>query len=331
MNDRGDRGGLTGHPASVSVQQAYDSFDPARWATVGLGLEAGRWGPEKVPERLDGIGVPRDEIERVYLPLSRVLVSLAEDRSRRPTGVEDGHPSGLGRPGLGRRPLVLGIAGGVAVGKSTTARVLEALLEGGPASPAVAVVSADSFLYPNRLLSERGLLDKKGYPETYDLGSMVAAISAVRAGRRRVAVPVYSHEEYDIVSGARSIVDRPDILIVEGLVVLQDAPGGCGTSAPSVRDLLDASVYLDASEAGAFGWFCSRLADLRSDRDRRGAFATWLASLSDDEVASIAEAAWTGINRANLVEHVAPTRSRALVILEKDRHQRVVRVLCRRP
>ncbi|MHB8429847.1 MAG: type I pantothenate kinase [Acidimicrobiales bacterium] len=331
MNDRGERDGLTGHPESASVQQTYDTFDPARWATVGLGLEGGRWGPEKVPERLDGIGVPRDEIERVYLPLARVLVSLAEARSCRPTGAEDGHPSGPGRPGPGRRPLVLGIAGGVAVGKSTTARVLGALLEGGPASPMVAVVSADSFLYPNRLLGERGMLDKKGYPETYDLGSMVAAISAVRAGRRRVAVPVYSHEEYDIVPRARSIVDRPDILIVEGLVVLQDAPGGCGTRAPSVRDLLDASVYIDASEADAFGWFRSRLADLRSDRDRRGAFATWLASLSDDEVASIAEAAWTGINRVNLVEHVAPTRSRALVILEKDRHQRVVRVLCRRP
>jgi type I pantothenate kinase len=279
----------------------------ARGRTGGVGTES-----EAVARASAGEPVDAGEVREVYLPLARWI----EDRMAVP-----GHAR---RAADGDLPatVVVGITGSVAAGKTTTARVLAGLLRRGPVHRTVDLLTTDGFLYPNQVLEQRGLLDRKGFPESYDHQALSAALDAVRAGQPEVGVPVYSHESYDIVPDQVQWIRRPDILVVEGLTVLQGALGGGA--------LVDLAIYVDADEASVARWHTERLLALRSDVDAEPSdFQRWFASLSEVEAHQVAASSWSEINLVNLREHVAPTRGQADVILQKDADHRVHRVLLR--
>jgi type I pantothenate kinase len=297
----------------------FDAVEWEQWAARGPGTAP---PPPELVRAAAGAGpVPPGEVEEVYLPLCRLLAER----------FGGGHPPPRPARGGAVPPFVLGIAGGVAVGKSTSARVLRALLRGGHGGPTVELLGTDAFLHPNYVLAARGLLGRKGFPESYDHRSLVASLDAIRSGVSEVAVPVYSHLAYDIVPGRSHSIREPDVLIVEGLNVLQ-APAGDRADGPAaVSDYLDASIYVDASEQDAGRWFRERLFALRAgSTPESGEIIRWLSTLSDVEAGAVAEATWTEVNLVNMRQHVAPTRDRAQVILEKDGRHRVVRVLVAR-
>jgi type I pantothenate kinase len=309
------------------VDVGFETFTRQEWAALGQRADPGRslLQVEQVAERAKAI--PLDEVVDVYLPLSRLLGLVGESKRGRIDGVGRflgavGHPS----------PFMIGITGSVAVGKSTTARVLKELLEGGPGNPTVDLLSTDSFLYPNRVLDDRGLMDRKGFPESYDRAGLITALAAIRNGRPDVAVPVYSHRSYDIVPDEHQLIGSPDLMIVEGLNVLQMGSEVGPYGQVTASDFLDVSIYVDATEEDIARWFRQRLLGLR-DRGAEdpGAFLRWFASLSDEQAVAVADQTWSGINLVNLRENVAPTRLRAHVILVKAGDQQVSRVLVRRP
>jgi type I pantothenate kinase len=230
-----------------------------------------------------------------------------------------------GRAGPTRgAPYLIGIAGGVAAGKSTTARALQVALAGGSGPrgrPAVEVIGTDGFLLPNDELSARGILARKGFPESYDVGRLVGFLSDVKAGRRAVEAPVYSHDTYDIVPGRVVTVCHPDFLVMEGINVLED---------PSVIALLDFSIYVDADAGDLERWYVERFLVLtRQARSRPASFYRRFARLADDAVADLARQVWRGVNAVNLEEHIAPTRCRADLILEKGPDHAVRRIRLR--
>ena len=227
-------------------------------------------------------------------------------------------------------PFIIGIAGGVAVGKSTTARVLQALLAKGEGRGSVELLTTDGFLWPNATLEARGIMGRKGFPESYDQRRLVEVLTAIRAGEPEVATPVYSHAFYDIVPGELHIIRRPDILIVEGLNVLQISTVGASTSPVVVSDFFDISIYVDAAETDVARWFRERLLVLRSTTSEPGSLFHGLASLSDREVTALAKQVWDQVNLVNLRENVAPTRGRAHLIVEKGPDHLVHRILLRR-
>jgi type I pantothenate kinase len=216
-------------------------------------------------------------------------------------------------------PFIIGIGGSVAVGKSTTARVLRELLTRWPEAPKVELVTTDGFLFPNAVLKAEGLMERKGFPESYDVAALLAFLTDVKAGKPRVEAPVYSHLTYDIVPGETIAVDRPDILILEGLNVLQprDLPKD-GKAVPFVSDFFDFSIFLDADEASLQGWYIERFMRLKETRfrDPRSYFHDY-ASLSDADAEKVAEGLWERINLVNLRENILPTRPRADLILSK--------------
>lgn len=274
--------------------------------------------------RLRGIGEPvdLDEIVEVYLPLSRLLnLSVA--------GVRDLHAArarflGASAPKV---PFVLAIAGSVAVGKSTTARILRTLLARWPDHPRVELVPTDGFLLPNAELERRGLLERKGFPESYDLAALVRFVAAVKSGVEEVAAPVYSHLTYDVVPGERAIVRRPDVLILEGLNVLQPSRG----ARTFVSDYIDFSIYVDADVADVRRWYVERFMTLRETafRDERSYFARY-AELDPDAARAEALRIWTTINEVNLVQNVAPTRARSDLVLRKGPTHEVESVAVRK-
>jgi type I pantothenate kinase len=280
-------------------------------------------------ERLRGVNEPisLNEVADIYLPLSRLL-------SFHVAAVQELHASVGGfltRP-TPKVPYIIGIAGSVAVGKSTAARVLQALLTRWPGHPRVDLVTTDGFLFPNRVLRRRGIMHRKGFPESYDLRRLVRFLSEVKSGKALVSAPVYSHLTYDIVPGKRLVVRRPDILILEGLTVLHT-----GTSSPGrgpqvfVSDFFDFSLYIDADERHVRRWFVERFLTFRETafRDPRSYFRRF-ADLSAAEARRFALEVWREINGRNLRENVLPTRSRADLILRKGPDHRVQRVLMRR-
>jgi type I pantothenate kinase len=304
----------------------FETFTRQEWSLLGRRADAGRFPLQADEVAQRATPIPLDEVVDVYLPLSRYLGLMWEskrgrvDRADRFLGAV-GHPS----------PFMIGITGSVAVGKSTTAQVLKELLEAGPGHPTVDLLSTDSFLYPNRVLDDRGLMDRKGFPETYDRAGLVGSLAAIRIGRLDVAVPVYSHRSYDIIADEHRLICRPDLVIVEGLNVLQtgsqDAPYGQVTAS----DFLDVSIYVDAAEEDIARWFRQRLLGLRvAGTEDPGAFLRWFSSLTDEQAVAVADQTWSGINLVNLRENVAPTRLRAHVILVKAGDQQVSRVLVRR-
>ncbi|MEV5711041.1 type I pantothenate kinase [Actinoallomurus sp. NPDC052274] len=275
-------------------------------------------------EALRGLNDRTDfaEVEEVYLPLARLigLFAAADGRLRDAVGAFLGDP-------VAPTPFVIGIAGSVAVGKSTVARLVRTLLARGPGEPKVELVTTDGFLYPNATLAERGLMNRKGFPESYDRRALLGFVSAVKAGAAELSVPVYDPLSYDIVPEARQVVRRPDILIVEGLNVLQTArPGGLALS-----DLFDFSIYVDARVNDARQWYIDRFFALRRTvfTDERSFFHPY-ARVDPDEAAAYAERMWREINEVNLVANILPTRERATLVLCKDHDHRIHRVRLRR-
>jgi len=303
----------------------FQALTREEWAALG------RRSPNRPSESDIGQAVAAGEVmepgevAEVYGPLCQILADPIAVICGATHKVADPLPGDV-RP----RPFVIGIAGSVAVGKSTTSRVLQELLRRGTARPTVDVVATDNFLYPNRELQACGLMDRKGFPESYDQGRLIAALAAIRAGEPEVRIPVYSHESYDIVAGEQ-LVGRPDIVIVEGLNALQAGTGDERRRRVSFADFFDFSLYLDAAEDDVALWFGERLLALRASvASRPGALAQWLASLSEAEARSMADSTWSGINLVNLRENVAPTRGLADVVLEKGRDHHVSRVFVRR-
>ncbi len=269
-----------------------------------------------------------EEVSSIYLPLSRLL-SLYVAATQ---GLFKATQRFLQAEADGKVPYIIGVAGSVAVGKSTTSRVLKALLARWPNTPKVDLITTDGFLLPNAELIAQGLLGRKGFPESYNTVALLRFLADIKTGKRNVPAPVYSHLVYDVVAGQEIVIDRPDILIVEGLNVLQPAwlPRD-GKAIPFVSDFFDFSIYLDASEEDLRQWYLNRFLRLRKTAftDPRSYFHRY-AEISDEEATQIAEDLWERINLANLRENVLPTRPRASLILRKDPTHQIEEVALRR-
>ena len=267
--------------------------------------------------RLRGVNeeVSLDEVAEIYLPLSRLLNLYVAATQNLHTASD----TFLGKIAA-RVPYIIGMAGSVAVGKSTTARVLRALLAQWPHHPKVELLTTDGFLFPNRVLEERGLMERKGFPESYDARRLVRFLADVKSGRPEVEAPVYSHHRYDIVPDERQVFHSPDILIVEGLNVLQTGHGLRGGKPPRlfVSDFFDFSIYVDAAARHIEDWYVERFLKFRGlvFRDESAYFHRF-AALTDGEARQVARDIWQRINGPNLEENIGPTRDRADLILHK--------------
>lgn len=297
----------------------YRVFTRADWANLRADTPMTLTAAE-----LDGLRALNDpvsiaEVEEIYLPLSRLLSLYVEATQ----ALHQATQSFLGTRD-GKVPYLIGVAGSVAVGKSTTARVLRQLLSRWPNMPKVDLITTDGFLYPNSVLRASSLMERKGFPESYDMPTLLRFLSDIKAGHHQVEAPVYSHLVYDIVPGETITIDRPDILIVEGLNVLQPArlPRD-GKAIPFVSDFFDFSVYLDADESLLRRWYVERFMTLRETafRNPRSFFRKY-ADLSESEALETAHGLWSRINQPNLVENILPTRPRAdLILLKGETHQ----------
>jgi len=305
----------------------YRVFSRAQWAKLRddtpMTLDASEISAlRSMHDRLD-----LKEVEEIYLPLSRLLsIYVAATQrlyfsQRRFLGIQDR-----------KMPYIIGVAGSVAVGKSTTARVLQALLARWSPRPKVDLVTTDGFLFPNAVLERQGLMQKKGFPESYDLPTLLGFLSDIKSGRTPVRAPIYSHLTYDIVPNQWVEIEQPDILIVEGVNVLQTGrlPRD-GKAVPVVSDFFDFSVYIDAEEPVLRKWYVKRFLALRDTafHDSRSYFHRY-APLSDEEATATALAIWDRTNFANLEDNILPTRPRATLILQKGADHVVEAVALRR-
>lgn len=280
-------------------------------------------------ENLTGSGdrIDLDEVRTIYLPLSRLLslYVAATQQLRTATSTflgEDSTPV----------PYIIGIAGSVAVGKSTSARLLRTLLARWPNTPRVSLVTTDGFLHPNAVLEERGIMHRKGFPESYDQRALLKFVSHIKSGVSEVRAPTYSHLTYDILPHEETVVTSPDVLIVEGLNVLQSArPRLDGTQGLTVSDYFDFSIYVDAPRDHIQRWYVDRFLQLRRTAfaDPESYFHRY-STLSDEAAEAKATDIWRTINEVNLVENVLPTRGRATLVLTKDKDHSVRRVLLRK-
>ncbi len=314
-------------PVQRTSTTPFDEISRENWARLSnetpLPLSA------RDVERLRGLGdrVDLREVDDVYRPISRLLnLQVAGAQALRRARGEFLHEK------LPRTPYVIGVAGSVAVGKSTTARLLRELLARWPDTPRVQLVTTDGFLYPNAELERRGIMHRKGFPESYDRRALLRFVADVKSGVDRVEAPVYSHLVYDIVPEEKVVVERPDVLILEGLNVLQPArPRRDGKLGVAVSDFFDFSVYVDAKAEDVRRWYMERFSSLRETAfsDPRSYFRRY-AELSDEDAMRTAQRIWDTINGPNLTQNVLPTRGRADLILRKGADHQVATVLLRR-
>lgn len=310
-------------PERVRELSPYRSFSRDEWASLRADTPLTLTADDLARLRSLNDPISVEEVIAIYLPLSRLLsLYVASTQglfkaTQRFLGADDG-----------KMPYIIGIAGSVAVGKSTTARLLKALLSRWPNTPKVELVTTDGFLHPNATLLRDGLMERKGFPESYDGTALLRFLSEIKAGQRHVRAPVYSHLVYDVVPGDFIEVDRPDILIVEGLNVLApNRPQRDGNERPFVSDYFDFSVFVDAEIALIEQWYVERFMRLRQTAFRNPkSFFRKYATLSDEEARETALSIWHRINLANLRENIMPTRLRAGLILTKGASHRIERV-----
>lgn len=269
-----------------------------------------------------------DEVRRIYLSMSRLLSAHVETSQ----ALFSQRKIFFNANDAVKTPFIIGMAGSVAVGKSTTARILQELLKRWPSSPKVDLVTTDGFLYPNEVLRRENLMERKGFPESYDVGALLRFLSAIKSGQRNVHAPLYSHLTYDVLPGEFVTIDQPDILIFEGLNVLQprELPKD-GKFVPFVSDFFDFSIYIDADADLIHHWYISRFMRLRETAFRNPAsFFHRYSQLSEEAARAIAEGLWRNINLRNLMENILPTRPRADLILRKGKDHLIEEVALRK-
>lgn len=306
--------------ARSSDSTPYVNFSRDEWRHLRNSMPQVLTEDEVVTLRGIGENIDLDEVAAVYLPLSRLIHLQVQARQQLTQATETflgGNP--------GHVPFVIGVAGSVAVGKSTTARLLQVLLQRWESHPRVDLVTTDGFLYSSAELEKRKLMPRKGFPESYDRRALLRFVTDVKSGRPSVAAPVYSHFSYDIVPGESQLVEQPDILIIEGLNVLQTGP------TLVVSDLFDFSIYVDAATPVIENWYIERFLKLRNTAFRRpGAHFARFAEIDDQEATRVAREIWQSINLPNLVENIAPTKVRASLVLRKGADHLVERVQMRK-
>ncbi len=303
----------------------YLTFDRAAWAKLrdNTPLTLSEADLAELRGLNDAVSIA--EVEQIYLPLSRLLslyVRATQELHRASQIFLGDHTAKV--------PFIIGLAGSVAVGKSTTARILRALLSRWPGHPSVDLVTTDGFLFPNAVLQARGIMNRKGFPESYDRARLVRFLAALKAGADDADAPVYSHQRYDIVPDARHTVRHPDIVIVEGLNVLQ-TPGERAEMQVFASDYFDFTIYVDADEADIERWYIERFLSLRDTvfQDPESYFHRY-GSIGESEARETAAGIWADINGVNLRENIAPTRMRAHLILRKGADHAVEQVQLRR-
>jgi type I pantothenate kinase len=287
---------------------AYMAFDRSEWAALRANTPLTLSARDLKILRSVNEDVSLDEVVEAYLPLSRLL-NLHVAAARNLATVKDAF---LGRP-AGHPPYIIAVAGSVAVGKSTFARILRTLIARWPDRPNVELITTDGFLHPNAVLESRGIMTRKGFPESYDMRRMIRFLADIKGGVPEVAAPIYSHMAYDILPGGSQVIKQPDVLIFEGLNVLQS-----GAFPVLASDFFDFSVYIDASEADIESWFLERFLLLQKTAFRdEGAFFNRYKDLNQEEAVAFARNVWRTINLPNLRENIAPTRERADLVLTK--------------